>query len=65
MVPIWVHDAMAGYVKGALGEEFGDLDGFDEHAGLTAIRVVHHYLMGGWGLEDTPTPGILLADQVG
>ena len=64
MVPIWMHDAMAGYVKGALGEEFGDLDGFDQHAGLTAIRVVHHYLMGGWGLEDTRTPGILLADQV-
>ena len=65
MVPIWVHDAMGGYVKGALGDRFGGLDGFDEHAGLTAIRVVHHYLMGGWGLEDTPTPGILLADQVG
>lgn len=64
MVPIWVHDAMAGYVKGALGDRFGRLDGFDEHVGLTAIRVVHHYLMGGWGLEDTPTAGILLENQV-
>lgn len=64
MVPIWIHDVIAGYVKGALGDRFGDLDGFDEHAGITAIRVVHHFLMGGWGLEDTPTPGVLLADQV-
>jgi hypothetical protein len=24
---------------------------------------VHHYLMGGWGLEDTPDPAILLADE--
>ena len=22
-----------------------------------AIRIVHHYLMGGWGLEDAETPG--------
>ena len=51
-------------IGGALGDRFGDLDGFDEHAGLTAIRIVHHYLMGGWGLEDTPTPGVLLADTI-
>ncbi len=61
-VPIWVHDAMAGYVQNELGERFGHLDGFNEHSGQTAIRIVHHYLMGGWGLEDTPEPGILLAD---
>lgn len=63
-VPIWVLDAMRGYVGAALRERFGDLDGFEEHVGLTAIRIVHHYLMGGWGLEDTPSPGILLADAV-
>ena len=63
LVPIWIHDAMAGYVQGAIGERFGHLDGFAEHVGSTAIRVVHHYLMGGWGLEDTPTPGILLAAE--
>ncbi len=61
--PIWVHDAMAAYVQNELGERFGYLDGFKEHAGQTAIRIVHHYLMGGWGLEDTPDPGILLADE--
>jgi len=61
-VPIWVHDAMAGYVQNELGGRFGHLDGFIEHSGQTAIRIVHHYLMGGWGLEDTPAPGILLAD---
>lgn len=64
MVPIWVHDAMAGYVMETLGERFGHLDGFSEHCGQTAIRIVHHYLMGGWGLEDTPEPDILLADAV-
>ena len=61
--PIWVHDAMAAYVQNELGERFGNLDGFKEHSGQTAIRIVHHYLMGGWGLEDTPDPGILLADE--
>lgn len=63
-VPIWVHDAMAEFVKAELGGRFGHLDGFDEHCGQTAIRIVHHYLMGGWGLEDTPEPGVLLADQL-
>ena len=63
-VPIWVLDAMGGYVAERLGARFGDLDGFGDHVGLTAMRVVHHYLMGGWGMEDTPTPGILLADAV-
>lgn len=63
-VPIWVHDAMQGYVSNKLKAEFGDLDGFDEHIGSTAIRIVHHYLMGGWGLEDTPEPKVLLAGEV-
>jgi glyoxylase-like metal-dependent hydrolase (beta-lactamase superfamily II) len=62
-VPIWIHDAMAGFVQNELGDRFGHLDGFAEHSGQTAVRVVHHYLMGGWGLEDTPEPGILLADK--
>ncbi len=63
LVPIWVMDAMAEYVGAKLGERFGDLDGFDQHVGMTAIRIVHHYLMGGYGLEDTPTPGYVLADR--
>lgn len=64
MIPIWVMDAMQGYVSAKLQERFGDLDGFDEHIGLIAVRIVHHYLMGGWSLEDTPEPGYLLADEV-
>ncbi len=63
-VPIWVLDAMQGYVGGKLKERFGGLEGFDEHIGLIAVRIVHHYLMGGWGLEDTPDPGLVLADEV-
>jgi len=63
-VPIWVMDAMQGYLAAMLGDRFGDLDGFAEHIGLIAIRIVHHYLMGGWGLEDTPEPGFLLAEEV-
>jgi glyoxylase-like metal-dependent hydrolase (beta-lactamase superfamily II) len=63
-VPIWMLDAMQGYVTAKLQDRFGDLDGFHEHIGLIAVRIVHHYLMGGWGLEDTPSPDILLADQV-
>jgi glyoxylase-like metal-dependent hydrolase (beta-lactamase superfamily II) len=63
-IPIWVMDAMQGYVAAKLGDRFGDLDGFGDHIGLIAIRIVHHYLMGGWSLEDTPEPGYLLADEV-
>jgi len=63
-VPIWVMDAMQGYVGGKLADRFGDLGGFQEHIGLVSLRIVHHYLMGGWSLEDTPEAGILLADQV-
>jgi glyoxylase-like metal-dependent hydrolase (beta-lactamase superfamily II) len=63
-VPIWMLDAMQGYVGGKLSERFGSLEGFEEHIGLIAVRVVHHYLMGGWGLEDTPEPGLVLADEV-
>jgi len=63
-VPIWSLDAMHGYVAGKLKQRFGDLDGFDEHIGASAIRIVHHYLMGGWGLEDAAEPGVLLADEL-
>lgn len=63
-VPIWAYDPMNGYLMGKLGEKYGDLDGFEGHIGQVAIRVVHHYLMGGWGLEDTPEGGVLLADEV-
>jgi hypothetical protein len=63
-VPIWAYDPLKGFVAGALAEEFGDLDGFQDHIGQMAMRIVHHYLMGGWGLEDTPEPGVLLADEV-
>ena len=63
-VPIWMYEPMKGFCIEQLGAQFGDLDGFEEHVGQMAIRIVHHYLMGGWGLEDTPEPGVLLADQV-
>ena len=63
-VPIWAYDPMHGYVMNKLADRFGDLDGFAEHVGLTAIRIVHHYLMGGWSLEDTPEPGYVLAGEV-
>jgi len=55
----------AGFERGCdFIDAFGDLEGFDGHIGQMAIRIVHHYLMGGWGLEDTPEPAVLLADQV-
>ena len=59
-LPIWVIEAMAPYVEEALEERFGDLGGFDRHVGIGAIRLVHYYLMGGWGLEDTARPELLL-----
>ena len=63
-VPIWAYEPMRGYVMNKLADRFGDLDGFTEHVGLTAIRIVHHYLMGGWSLEDTPRPDYILAAEV-
>ncbi len=63
-VPIWSLEPMRQYVGDKLRPRFGDLEGFEEHVGMTAIRTVHHYLMGGWGLEDTPKASVLLADQV-
>ena len=63
-VPIWAFEPMQGYVGHKLRERFGDMDGFEEHVGQTALRIVHHYLMGGWGLEDTDDAEVMLADQV-
>jgi len=63
-VPIWAFEPMKGYVTNKLAARFGDLEGFEDHVGQTSLRIVHHYLMGGWGLEDTPEPSVLLADEV-
>ena len=63
-VPIWLYEPMKGFVGSALADRFGDLEGFDGHIGQMSIRIVHHYLMGGWGLEDTPSGGVLLEDEV-
>jgi glyoxylase-like metal-dependent hydrolase (beta-lactamase superfamily II) len=51
---IWVMDMVGGYAADRLRGRFGHLDGFDQHLPLGAYRIVHHYLMGGWGREDTP-----------
>lgn len=59
-VPIWAYEPMHGYVSNKLKADFGDLDGFEQHIGMMAVRVVHHYLMGGWGMEDTEAGGFNL-----
>ena len=53
-VAVWLFDAMDGYVKERLSADWGDLDGFDDHVGIMAFRIAHHYLTGGWSTEDTP-----------
>jgi hypothetical protein len=58
-VPVWSLAAVREEALDRLAGDFGDLDGFPEHVGLTALRVIHHYLMGGWGLEDTARPELL------
>lgn len=63
-VPIWAYEPMKAFCIEQLADRFGDLEGFEDHVGQMAIRIVHHYLMGGWGLEDAETPGVLLADLV-
>jgi len=59
-LPIWEIETLGPFVSDRLREGFGDLPGFDRHIGITSIRVVHHYLMGGWGMEDTAEPDALL-----
>jgi glyoxylase-like metal-dependent hydrolase (beta-lactamase superfamily II) len=61
-VPVWILDAITEYVQQKLRPLFEMLDGFNQHVGLTAFRIVHHYLMGGWGLEDTPAAAYNLAE---
>ena len=61
-VPVWSLAAVREEAVDRLAGEFADLDGFREHVGLTALRVIHHYLMGGWGLEDTARPELLTTE---
>lgn len=61
-VQIWDLRAIRRVAREKLSGSFGDLDGFDEHVGVTAFRIVHHYLMGGWGLEDTQRPELAYAE---
>lgn len=63
-VPIWAYEPMKEYVGNKLRARFGDLEEYDNQIGMMAMRIVHFYLMGGWGLEDTPNPDFILADQV-
>lgn len=51
-VAVWLFDAIDAYVKERLAS-WSELDGFDEHVGLMAFRIAHHYLTGGWSMEDT------------
>ncbi len=60
-VPVWSLAAVREEAIDRLAGDFGDLDGFREHVGLTALRVIQHYLMGGWGLEDGARPELLEA----
>ena len=62
-VPIWMYKPMKGFYRKQLGNDFGDLEGFEGHISEMAC-IVHHYLVDGWGLEDTEGAGVLLADQV-
>lgn len=64
-VAVWLLDATEAYVKGRLRAEWGELDGFDEHVGIMAFRIAHHYLMGGWSLEDTDSGELNLAGVAG
>ena len=59
--PIWIIEAMEPYCAEALRSDFGELDGFADHIGIGSIRLVHYYLMGGWGLEDSSVVDRLLA----
>jgi hypothetical protein len=53
-VAVWLFDAMDAYVKEHLTADWGGLEGFDDHVGIMAFRIAHHYLTGGWSTEDSP-----------
>jgi hypothetical protein len=59
-VPAWDVETVGQFVGGQLRAEFEDLDGFNSQIAMAAARVVDHYRMGGWGLEDTAEPDRLL-----
>ncbi len=63
-VAVWDVRAMEEYTRELLRGDFGDLEGFDDHVGISSMRVVHHYVMGGWGLEDGLHPPPELAPSV-
>jgi hypothetical protein len=52
-VAVWLFDAIDAYVKERLALTWSDLEGFDDHVGIMAFRIAHHYLTGGWSTEDT------------
>jgi hypothetical protein len=52
-VAVWMFDAMDGFVRERLADEWSGLDGFDDNVGIMAFRIAHHYLTGGWSTEDT------------
>ena len=52
-VAVWLFDAIDAYVKERLASTWSDLEGFDDHVGIMAFRIAHHYLTGGWSTEDT------------
>ena len=52
-VAVWLFDAMEGFVKERLADEWSSVEGFDDHVGIMAFRIAHHYLTGGWSTEDT------------
>ena len=52
-VAVWMFEAMEAFVKERLAPEWSDLDGFDDHVGIMAFRIAHHYLTGGWSTEDS------------
>lgn len=56
-VAVWDVRAVHDFVREVLVGTYGDLGGFDDHLAAGALRFGHHYLMGGWGLEDGRPPG--------
>jgi cyclase len=55
-VAVWDVRAVHDFVREVLVGTYGDLGGFDDHIAGGALRFGHHYLMGGWGLEDGRPP---------
>lgn len=60
---IWLLEPVGEFLYQRLADKWAHLDGFDiDNLGLSGLRCINHYYMGGWGLEDTNHPELIRSE---